>query len=241
VSEAAPLLAVESLSVSYGAVQAVRGASLHVGKGEVVALLGANGAGKSSLLGGVMGLVAQTAGSVRFRGEEILKRPTEAIAASGLTLVFEGRRVFPKLTVQENLMIGTVAGGSRVDRKEKSGEVEALFPILKDRRAQLAGTLSGGEQQMLAIARALMSAPEMILLDEPSLGLAPQVVDEVFAMIGRLNAMGTTILLVEQNVEMGLEIADRAYVMKSGTIVDEGEAGDLARSGRLAEAYVGVS
>ncbi len=237
----APLLAVEDLTVSYGAVQAVRGASLGVGKGEVVALLGANGAGKTSLLGGIMGLVPETAGRVRFRGADILGRPTEAISALGLTLVFEGRRVFPKLSVAENLRIGMVAGKGRVDRRRKAAEVEEIFPILRERSRQLAGTLSGGEQQMLAIARALMSAPEMILLDEPSLGLAPQIVDEVFEMILRLRALGTTLLLVEQNVEMGLEVADRAYVMKSGVIVDEGGAAELARSGRLTEAYVGVS
>ncbi|GAB5467636.1 MAG: ABC transporter ATP-binding protein [Rhodospirillales bacterium] len=235
-----PLLILDRLSVSYGAVQAVRGASLRVFKEEVVALLGANGAGKSSLLNGVMGLVPQTVGAVGFAGRDILRLPTEAISALGLTLVFEGRRVFPRLSVRENLLIGHVAGRNRAGRAEKLAEVEALFPILHERQNQMAGTLSGGEQQMLALARALMSSPDMILLDEPSLGLAPKVVDEVFDMIARLKSVGTTLLLVEQNVEMGLEIADRAYVMKSGQIVDQGEAGELARSGRLADAYVGA-
>ncbi|MEZ5667920.1 MAG: ABC transporter ATP-binding protein [Alphaproteobacteria bacterium] len=233
-----PLLSIDGLAVSYGAVQAVRGVSLAVGKGEAVALLGANGAGKSSLLNAVMGLVPGTTGAVAFRGQPIARKAPEQIAALGLTLVFEGRRVFPKLSVDENLRLGAVAGRGRVDAAARLAEMRALFPVLGERAHQAAGTLSGGEQQMLAIARALMSAPEMVLLDEPSLGLAPQVVEDVFAMIERLKAMGTTILLVEQNVEMGLSVADRAYVMQSGAIVDSGDARALAAGGRLAEAYL---
>lgn len=232
------LLTVDGLTVAYGAVTAVRGVSLTVGKGEAVALLGANGAGKSSLLNAVMGLIPGTSGAVRFRGQSIARKAPEQIAALGLTLVFEGRRVFPKLSVDENLRLGAVAGRGRVDSAAKLDEMRTLFPILGERASQAAGTLSGGEQQMLAIARALMSAPEMILLDEPSLGLAPQIVEDVFAMILRLKAMGTTILLVEQNVEMGLHVTDRAYVMQSGAIIDSGDAKALAAGGRLAEAYL---
>lgn len=235
------LLAIDDLRVAYGAVEAVRGVSLDVAKGEVVALLGANGAGKSSLLNAVMGLIPGTSGQIGFRGDSIVGLPPEKIAARGLTLVFEGRRVFPKLSVDENLRLGAVAGRGRVDTGPRMTEMRALFPILGERANQAAGTLSGGEQQMLAIARALMSAPEMILLDEPSLGLAPQIVEDVFDMILRLKAMGTTILLVEQNVEMGLHVADRAYVMQSGAIVDSGEAKALAASGRLADAYIGAA
>ncbi len=232
-----PLLSVRNLCVAYGAVEAVRGIDLEVRRGEIVALLGANGAGKSSTLNGIVGLAPATSGEVRLRSEEIRGLGTERLARRRLTLCPEGRRVFATLDVEENLRLG----GYALDRKLRPQRLEqmyALFPILAERRRQPAGTLSGGQQQMLAIARALMCDPELLLLDEPSLGLAPQIVEQVFELIAELRRRGVTLLLVEQNVAMSLEIADRGYVMASGRIVAAADAATLRHSDLLAQTYL---
>ena len=229
----------QALSVRYGAVQAVRGAGLDVSAGEIVALLGANGAGKSSFLNAVMGLVPPAGGSVRLFGQEIAGLAPERIVRRGMSLTPEGRRVFANLTVEENLTIGAAAIRDRGAAAASREEMLTLFPILAERRQQLAGTLSGGEQQMLAIARSVMSGPRVLLLDEPSLGLAPQVVDRIFELIESLRDRGLTILLVEQNVELSLEIADRGYVLASGQIVLSGRAVELRESESVERAYMG--
>lgn len=231
----------DDVAVAYGAVKAVRSVSMSIKKGEVVALLGANGAGKSSFLNAAMRLAPRVSGSIIFDGQDISSRPTEQIAKLGLTLVFEGRRVFPKLTVADNLRLGAVAGQGRADRKARRDEVLEYFPILKERIAQHAGVLSGGEQQMLALGRALMSEPSMMLLDEPSLGLSPKVAQEIFQIIARLKEAGKTILLVEQNAQLGLGVADRGLVMAHGKIVAEGTAAELSNSSQLKDAYVGAN
>ena len=237
--ETATLLGVERLSVSYGAVQAVRGLSLHVKQGEVVALLGANGAGKSSTLLAIVGLVRPSAGRVVFRGEDITGLPTERIVRTGLTLVPEGRRLFPELTVSENLAIGEVhPGGERGVLSQE--ELFGIFPVLRERRGQLAGTLSGGEQQQLAIARALMSSPDLLLLDEPSLGLAPRLAELLFDLIGTLHERGLTMLLVEQNVSLALQVARRAYVLASGDLKMEGSSADLLATTGISRTYLGI-
>jgi branched-chain amino acid transport system ATP-binding protein len=235
------LLDIEQLTVRYGAIQAVQGASLSVVQGEIVTLLGANGAGKSSLLNACMGLVPIVGGEVRLDGQPISAERTEAIVRRGMTLTPEGRRVFPGLTVQENLEIGAAASRqlrekSRVQREE----MYALFPRLKERYQQMAGTLSGGEQQMLAIARSLMSDPRLLLLDEPSLGLAPNIVDQIFDIIASLRQRGVTILLVEQNAELALDVADRGYVLAGGRVVLSGKPAEL-RSAGLERVYLGAA
>ena len=235
------LIQVEGLAVHYGPVQAVRDARLDVGRGEIVALLGANGAGKTSVLAAIMGLAPVTAGLVRFDGAAIHGRPTERIVRLGLTLVPEGRRVFPKLTVAENLRLGAAARRRHDGAAAALDRVYGLFPVLAERRSQDAGTLSGGEQQQLAIARALMSDPKALLLDEPSLGLAPRIVDAIFDLIPALRAAGLTILLVEQNVELALAVADRGYGIAGGRIVLEGTAAQLRASGGLERAYLGLA
>ena len=234
------LLVVQGFRVRYGAIEAVRGVDLGVRPGEIVALLGANGAGKSSILNAVMGLVPAANGHVALGGEDVTGRAPESIVRRGMTLCPEGRHVFGNLTVAENLALGA---SSRKDRGAVSAtrrHMLELFPVLAERHRQLAGTLSGGEQQMLSIARAMMSEPKLLLLDEPSLGLAPQVVDTIFELIERLRARGTTILLVEQNVELALEIADRGYVLASGGIVLDGESRALRESGTVTQAYLGA-
>lgn len=234
----APILSVTDLRVRYGAVEAVRGIALDVAQGEIVALLGANGAGKSSTLNAIVGLAPST-GEIAFEGESIAGMPTERLVRKGLTLTPEGRRVFGSLTVAENLAMGAFPVASAVDRARNLDRMLTLFPILAERRGQLAGTLSGGQQQMLAIARSLMMSPRLLLLDEPSLGLAPRIVDTIFEQIEGLRAQGITILLVEQNVAMSLEVADRAYVMSSGTVAASGTAADLAASHLVEAAYLG--
>jgi branched-chain amino acid transport system ATP-binding protein len=234
------LLSLGGLDVRYGAIQAVRSLDLAVAEGEIVALLGANGAGKSTTLKAIVGL-ARSRGDIRFAGASIAGRDTEEIVRLGLTMVPEGRRVFPSLTVAENLRLGaaTRREATAADRSRK--EVEALFPVLAERADQPAGTLSGGQQQQLAIARALMSAPKLLLLDEPSLGLAPQIVDDIFDLILRLKARGLTILLVEQDAIAALDIADRAYVMASGRVIMSGPAAELRASEQVARAYLGIA
>jgi branched-chain amino acid transport system ATP-binding protein len=232
------MLDVTALSVRYGAVEAVRGLDLSVGRGEIVALLGANGAGKTSALSAIAGLVPVAAGRVTFDGVDVTGQPAEELSRRGVALVPEGRRIFAGLTVAENLALGGAAHADAATRHSRASDMEARFPILAERRSQKAGLLSGGEQQMLAIARALMSGPRLLLMDEPSLGLAPQMVERVFDLIASLRSEGLTILLVEQNVPMSLDIADRAVVLASGRVALAGPARDLATSDALRSAYL---
>lgn len=234
------ILSVENLSVYYGPIQAVRDISFDVAEGEIVALLGANGAGKSSTLNAIMGLVPGRAKDIRLKGAAIGELPPEAIVRRGMTLVPEGRQVFSQLTVEENLVLGGFAKGVRSSFvAQKRDELLVLFPILAERWTQAAGTLSGGEQQQLAIARALMSDPAVLLLDEPSLGLAPQIVDRIFELVSELRQGGLTVLLVEQNVEQSLEIADHAHVLANGTVALSGRAEDLLETTGIERAYLG--
>jgi branched-chain amino acid transport system ATP-binding protein len=235
-----PMLSIADLDVRYGAIQAVRGVSLDVAEGEIVAVLGANGAGKTTTLKAAVGLVPAAKGEIRFAGKPISGSDTEDIVQAGMTLVPEGRRVFPSLTVAENLRLGAATRRITAEIEQSRNEVLSLFPILAERASQAAGTLSGGQQQQLAIARALMSAPKLLLLDEPSLGLAPQVVDDIFDLILRLKARGLTILLVEQDAVAALDIADRAYVMANGRVVMSGDAATLRASDEVAHAYLGA-
>jgi branched-chain amino acid transport system ATP-binding protein len=234
------LLAVEDLVVRYGPIVAVREVSLRVEQGEIVALLGANGAGKSSFLNAIAGLVPAASGRIRFRGEDVLRLPPERIVHRGLALTPEGRRVFPRLSVADNLRLGAVPQRSPAAADAARQRVFELFPVLHERMGQVAGTLSGGEQQMLAIGRSLMAGPDLLLLDEPSLGLAPILVDQIFELLGRLRDQGTTILLVEQNVHRALELADRAYVLVNGRIEREGPAAELRASAEIERAYLGI-
>lgn len=235
------LLSVNQLQVRYGAVEAVRGIDFAAQEGEIVALLGANGAGKSSTMNAVVGLVPAAAGSIGFEGRDITRMPPEQLVRQGLTLVPEGRRVFAHLSVEENLRMGAYSVRDTGAVARGYERVYELFPILRDRRTQFAGTLSGGQQQMLAIGRALMSDPRLLLLDEPSLGLAPLIVEQVFSLIARLRDQGVTIILVEQNVAMSLDIADRAYVMAQGRVVTHGPVAELRRSGVIEDAYMGAA
>jgi branched-chain amino acid transport system ATP-binding protein len=234
------LLQVDNLSVSYGAIQALRGCSLRVEKGEIVTLIGGNGAGKSTMLRTISGLLTPKQGTIRFVGKDIHGEPPHAIAQSGLVHVPEGRGIFANLTVDENLQIGAYSR-TDVDQIRKDREMALdLFPRVRERLKQAAGTLSGGEQQMVAIARALLARPELLMLDEPSLGLAPQVVQTIFQVIREINKTGTTILLVEQNAAMALKVAHRAYVIEVGSIEMEGPAADLAKSDEVRKAYLGA-
>lgn len=235
----ASLLSVQALKVSYGPIEAVRGVDFDIREGEIVAFLGANGAGKSSTLNALVGLVPVASGKVVFGDRDITDWPPEMLAPAGLTLAPEGRRVFGALSVAENLTMGAYSINDKKVIKAAWERVYDLFPILHERRDQFAGTLSGGQQQMLAVGRALMSNPSLLLLDEPSLGLAPKIVGQVFELISRLRDQGVTLALVEQNVSMALEIADRGYVFASGRIVAEGPASELAQSEALQSAYLG--
>ena len=232
------ILKVDNINVYYGAIHAIKGVSFHVDRGEVVTLIGANGAGKSTTLQTISGLLRSRTGSVDFLGENISRLPPHKIVELGLAQVPEGRRIFLQMTVQENLEMGAYTrSGSGVD--EDLEKVFAQFPRLKERRRQVAGTLSGGEQQMLAIGRALMSSPKLLMLDEPSMGLAPILVEQIFDIIRRLHENGTTILLVEQNAQMALSVADRAYVMETGSISLSGTGRELAESDQVKKAYLG--
>ena len=233
------ILEIRDLGVSYGGIQAVRGISFEVSEGEVVTLIGANGAGKSSTLRSIVGLVKPSAGQISFEGQELRGLTTENIVKQGITLVPEGRRVFVNLTVYENLKMGAYMRKDRLD--DDLNWVYELFPRLKERSWQSAGTLSGGEQQMLAIGRALMSRPKLIMMDEPSLGLAPIVVQGVFDIIKEINRQGVTILLVEQNANMALKAADRAYVMETGRITMSGTGRELSENEEIRAAYLGKS
>ncbi|HEY4891004.1 MAG TPA: ABC transporter ATP-binding protein [Reyranella sp.] len=232
------MLEVKSLRAGYGAIEVLRGVDLAVGAGEIVALLGSNGAGKSTLNNNVCGLYRPLAGTIRFDGKEIADAPSMRIVEAGLIQVPEGRRVFPNLSVRENLELGSYRRG-RSARAKNLDHVLSVFPRLKERLTQAAGTLSGGEQQMLAIGRGLMGEPKLLILDEPSLGLSPLLVEEMFALIGRLNRDGLAILLVEQNVVQSLAIAHRAYVLENGRIALSGKATDLAQDPKLRKSYLG--
>jgi branched-chain amino acid transport system ATP-binding protein len=234
-----PLLEVRDLHVGYGAVQALRGVSMSVEEGSIATLIGANGAGKSTVLKTLSGLIRPSAGSVRFRGEDLAGVPAHERVARGLVQCPEGRGVFPNLTVEENLDLGAYARRDRARIASDLAHVFALFPRLQDRRRQAAGTLSGGEQQMLAIGRALMARPLLLLLDEPSLGLAPQMVEVIFDTVTRINREGTTILLVEQNAHMALETASRAWVLETGRVVLEGVASEVRNDAKVKTAYLG--
>ncbi len=234
------LLEVDNLSVNYGAIEAIRGCSLRVEQGEIVTLIGGNGAGKSTTLRTISGLLTPKSGTIRFDGKTIHGQPPHTITQSGLIHVPEGRGIFANLTVEENLMLGAYS-------RNNSGEILAdremalnLFPRVRERLSQAAGTLSGGEQQMLAIARALLARPKLLMLDEPSLGLAPQIVQTIFQVIRQINRTGATILLVEQNAAMALQVAHRAYVIEVGSIEMEGPAAELAASDEVRKAYLGA-
>jgi branched-chain amino acid transport system ATP-binding protein len=233
-----PILDVDNLRVSYGAIEALKGVSLRLGASEIVTLIGANGAGKSTTLRAIMGLVPPNAGEIRFRGRPTRSVPTFRLVRSGLTLVPEGRAIFANLSVRENLEMGAYA---RRDRN-LSGDFERvfrIFPRLKERDKQTAGTLSGGEQQMLAIGRALMSRPQVLLLDEPSLGLAPILVHTIFEAIEDIHREGTPVLLVEQNANAALKHSDRAYVLETGRVALEGSSAEVAANPKVKEAYLG--
>lgn len=232
------MLKVDDINVYYGAIHAIKGISLEVNEGEIVTLIGANGAGKSTVLNTISGLLRPKTGGISFLGEEITSISPHKIVERGLAQVPEGRRIFLQMTVEENLEMGAYtrpADGIEADLKK----VYEQFPRLLERRRQIAGTLSGGEQQMLAIGRALMSRPKLLMLDEPSMGLAPILVGHIFSIIQKMNEIGTTILLVEQNAQMALSIADRAYVLETGTITISGTGKELAESDEIRKAYLG--
>ena len=232
------MLSVRDLHVSYGAIKAVRGISFDIKQGEIVTLIGANGAGKSTTLNTVAGLIRPDSGSIEFKGQSIVGVKSHKVVERGMALCPEGRRVFSQMSVSENLDMG---GYTRSDAENRVTlqRVYERFPRLKERMGQMAGTLSGGEQQMLAMGRALMSTPDLLMLDEPSMGLAPILVQEIFDIIKELNAAGTTILLVEQNANMALSIADRAYVLEIGTIKKTGTGADLLQDDDVRKAYLG--
>ena len=233
------MLKVEGLHVHYGVIEAIKGIDFEVNKGEVIALIGANGAGKTTILHTVSGLIAPTSGKITFEGTDITGMPGHKIVSMGMAHVPEGRRVFQQLSVVQNLKMGAY---TRKDKKEIEETLEMVykrFPRLAERKNQIAGTLSGGEQQMLAMGRALMSHPSIILMDEPSMGLSPIFVNEIFDIIGEVSAQGTTVLLVEQNAKKALSIADRAYVLETGNIVLSGDAGELMNNDAIKKAYLG--
>ena len=231
------ILKIDDINVFYGSIHAIKGVSLEVNEGEIVTLIGANGAGRTTTLHTVSGLLRPRTGSIRFCGEDITKIPAHKLVERGLAHCPEGRRVFLQMTVQENLDMGAYI--RKDDFSASLEEVYELFPRLKERRKQVAGTLSGGEQQMLAMGRALMSKPKLLMLDEPSMGLAPILVEQIFDIIKNLHAVGTTILLVEQNAQAALAIADRAYVLETGKITLSGTGAELAKSDEVRKAYLG--
>ena len=232
------MLKVTDLTVNYGMIQAVKGISFEVKEGEIVALIGANGAGKTTTLQTVTGMIPSRTGTIEFAGTDITKVPADRIVSMGLAHVPEGRRVFAQLTVLENLKMGAYTRKDKDGIEETLKEIYKRFPRLEERKSQLAGTLSGGEQQMLAMGRALMSRPEMIVMDEPSMGLSPLYVAEIFKIIQDINASGTTVLLVEQNAKKALSIADQAYVLETGNIVLSGKASDLMNDDSVKKAYL---
>ena len=236
------MLRVRSLNSFYGRIQALKNVSLHVNEGEIVALIGANGAGKTTVLNSISGLIERVEGEILFRGRPIQGERTSEIVRAGITQVSEGRPIFKPLTVRENLELGAFLRYRRENKKRINRDIEEicdLFPILRERGKQMAGTLSGGEQQMLLIARALLAKPSLLLLDEPSMGLAPMIIKEILEVIARLNREGTTILMVEQNARAALNIAHRGYVLETGRIILEGSAQQLAADREVQRAYLG--
>jgi branched-chain amino acid transport system ATP-binding protein len=234
------LLEIRDLDVYYGAAQALAGVTLDVPKSEITAIVGANGAGKSTLIRAIAGIERARAGRIFFAGDDITDRDSHEICNLGIGQVAEGRQLFPSLTTAENLAMGAMLPRARASRRQTMDEVLSLFPRLGERRKQLAGTLSGGEQQMLAIARCLMSRPELIMLDEPSLGLAPTVVQQLLYAIHALNQQGLTVVLVEQNVAVSLKISQRAYVLENGSVVMSGTGRELLNDDRVRQAYLGL-
>ena len=231
------ILSVKDLTVNYGAIRALKGICLDVEPGEIITLIGANGAGKTSTMNAIMGVIPKTGGSVIFNGENIARSDTVSIVKKGVILAPEGRQIFPDFTVRDNLLMGGYHSTPE-ENHARMKDVLEIFPVLGDRMNQLAGTLSGGEQQMLAVGRAYMAKPKLLMLDEPSLGLAPLLIQEIFRMIQRIRDMGVTILLVEQNARMALKISDRGYVIESGTIAHVDTAQNLLRSDAVVKAYL---
>ncbi|GIF95162.1 ABC transporter ATP-binding protein [Catellatospora citrea] len=235
------LLEIDDITLHYGRIQALHGISLHVNEGEVVALIGANGAGKSTIMRAISGLRAVSSGAIRFNGEDISKVRADLRVARGICQAPEGRGVFPGMTVQENLEMGAYIRRDNAAIAQDMERVFGLFPRLLERRKQAGGTLSGGEQQMLAVGRALMARPKLLLLDEPSMGLAPMIIQQIFTIITEINQQGTTVLLVEQNAQQALSRAHRAYVLETGNIVKEGTGADLLHDPAVKAAYLGVA
>ena len=233
------MLSIENLQVYYGVINAIKGISFEVNAGEIIALIGANGAGKTTILHTITGLVSPKSGSIVFEGRDLIKTPAHKIVSLGMAHVPEGRRIFQQLTVYENLKLGAFTLNDSKQIEKNLAYVYEHFPRLKERKNQVAGTLSGGEQQMLAMGRALMSNPKILLMDEPSMGLSPLLVGEIFSIIGEVSADGTTVLLVEQNAKKALSIADRAYVLETGKIALEGKASDLINDEKVKKAYLG--
>ena len=233
------ILEVKDLTVNYGMIRALKGISFTVEQGEIVTLIGANGAGKTTAMQSIVGLIPPSGGSIVYEGRDITHLPAHKVVKLGMTQVPEGRRIFQELTVSENLLMGAFLEKNQAVIKNDISRMYELFPRLEERKNQVAGTLSGGEQQMLAIARALMSHPKLMMLDEPSMGLSPLLVDQVFSIIKQIHEEGTTVLLVEQNAQKALAIADRAYVLETGTIALEGKASDLMKNDQVRKAYLG--
>lgn len=234
------MLRLEKVHTKYGHIEALKGINLHIKEGEIVTIIGANGAGKTTTLNTISGIIKPSAGEIKFLNEDITNLTADKIVAKGIVQVPEGRQIFPNLTVYENLLMGAYLRKDKVEIENDLEKVYELFPRLKERRDQLGGTLSGGEQQMLAIGRALMSKPVLLLLDEPSLGLAPIIVENIFEIIKEINSQGTTILLVEQNAHLALSIADRGYVMETGNIIMEDDAKALLDNEDVKKAYLGM-
>ncbi len=234
-----PLLEVQNLEVNYGVIRALKGISFKVNKGEIVSLIGANGAGKTTTLHTITGLIHPKAGTVLFNGEDITRIPTHKIVTRGLVHVPEGRRIFQNLSVYDNLRLGSYTRKDKAAVEEELKHVFELFPRLEERKTQMAGTLSGGEQQMLAMGRALLSGGEMIVMDEPSMGLSPLLVSEVFEIIQAFREKGKTVLLVEQNAKKAMSVSDRVYVLETGTVTIEGNAAELINDERIKKAYLG--
>ncbi|MBE6020255.1 MAG: ABC transporter ATP-binding protein [Firmicutes bacterium] len=234
------MLKIENLNVHYGGIHALRGVNMHIQEGKIISLIGANGAGKSTTLKSIMGLVDKSAGSVIYKGEDITKAQTIDIVKKGISLTPEGRRVFPDLTVKENLLLGAYLRKDKAEIKKDLEMVYGLFPRLLEREWQIAATLSGGEQQMLAVGRSLMSKPQLLMMDEPSLGLAPIIVKSIFEIIKEINKNGVSVLLIEQNAKAALEISDYAYVLETGTVVLEGPGKELITNDQVRKAYLGA-